>query len=125
MIRKLNLVEYECHQDSYTWVYQAPKGYLKKPTIEFISYIMKLEYIFYNINGSNISHYCNLHNLLIERNQLIELTENIKKLFLKSRIHFRIRNFNKYLKGRKAQQRIIGFNMMLKIKTINLSFCML
>ena len=116
MIRKLNLVEYECHQDSYTWVDQVSKGYLKKPTKQFVLKLKKLELIFYNINGNNISHSRNLKKLLIERSQFIELPEDAKKLFFKCRIHFRIRNLNKRLKEQKAKQRIMGFKKMLKIK---------
>ena len=66
IIRKLNLEEYECHQDSYTWVDLVSKGYLKMPTKQFVSKLKKLEFIFYNINGNNISHSRNLKKLLIE-----------------------------------------------------------
>lgn len=47
IIRKLNLVEYECNQDSNTWVDQVSKGFLKKPKTEFVIKFRKLEAIFY------------------------------------------------------------------------------
>ena len=81
MIRKLNLVEYECHQYSYKWVDQVAKGYLKKPTKQFVSKLKKLEFIFYNINRNNISHSRNFKKLLIGRSQLIELPVDAKNLF--------------------------------------------
>ena len=67
VIRKINLVEYECHQDSYTRVDHMSKGYLKKPAIDFVAKLKNLEHIFYHINGNIISHCRNLHKLLIDR----------------------------------------------------------
>lgn len=39
LIRKLNLPEYESHENTFTWVYLISKGYLNKPETDFVNKI--------------------------------------------------------------------------------------
>lgn len=43
IIRKLNLKGFECQENSFTWVDQVSKGYLKKPSRSFLEKIKCLE----------------------------------------------------------------------------------
>lgn len=81
IIRKLNLQEYQCHENTHTWVDQVSKGYLTKPTSLFLDKIKALEVIFYKINGLEISNRPNLRQRLVQNSELVELPEEIKAFF--------------------------------------------
>lgn len=79
-----------------TWVDHLSEGGLTKPTDAFMNTVQKLEVIFQNFNPN--------HSLFISSKYiatLLDLTKdvecgiNIKKLFFKSRMYFRIRSLNK------------------------------
>lgn len=94
LIRKLNLQEYQSKENSFTWVDEVAKGALKKPSNDFLEKIKKLEKIFYIRNGDKISHDPNILQDLVQCSTSIDLADNIKSLFFKCRIHFRIRRLN-------------------------------
>lgn len=94
LIRKLNLQEYQSKENSFTWVDEVAKGALKKPSNDFFEKIKKLEKIFYIRNGDKISHDPNIHQDLVQCSNSIDLADNIKSLFFKCRIHFRIQRLN-------------------------------
>lgn len=110
IIRKLNLLEYESDESSYTWVDQVSKGFLKKPKSSFVSKIKCLDDIFSGENKDEISHRRGIHNHLMEKSKGVELSDKIKSFFFKCRIYFRIRDLNK-----KSKERIMGFKKMIKI----------
>lgn len=75
LIRKLNLPEYESHENTFTWV---SKGYLNKPENDFVIKIKSLENIFNNINKNEICHKPKLHHRLLQSSKSIELPDKIK-----------------------------------------------
>lgn len=115
IIRKLNLTEYQCSQNSCTWVDQISKGFLKKPTVEFLHKIKELDLIFNDVNEKEISHKPNLHKDLVEKSLHIDLPEKIKEFFFKCRIHFRVRHLNKNMKIKKDKLRLMANSKMHKI----------
>lgn len=115
VIRKLNLVEYECKQQSFTWVDQLSKGYLKKPTPDFLSKIIELESIFKKENGEEISHSPKLRQSLLKKSACVDLPDKIKDFFFKCRIYFRIRKLNKDLKIEKGKNRMMNQSKNSKI----------
>lgn len=116
VIRKLNLSEYESSENSFTWVDQVSKGYLKKPAPAFLEKINALEDIFNSYNKDEIDLKPKLHHCLLEASKSIELDDKIKGFYFKCRIHFRIRNLNMRLKVKKTKEKIMGCKKMLKIK---------
>ena len=73
IIRKLNLEEYECHENSYTWVDQVSKGSLKKPSNGFLNNIKLLESVFNKHDKSEICHDRFLRKRLIEKSRSIPI----------------------------------------------------
>lgn len=128
MIRKLNLKEDQCHENTFSWVHQLSKGHLKKPSSAFLSKIKRLEVIFSKITEENntenlnmkktvenITTVQNLHKQLVIHSRSVDLPEHVRRFFYKCRIHFRVRNLNKRLKIQNAKQRLIGNKKLLKI----------
>lgn len=67
--------------------------------------ILKLENIFKEINNNTLSfrnNYLKYHNIKCDN---IDVPENVKSLFFKSRLYFRIRNLNKILIQEKNEKR--------------------
>lgn len=115
IIRKLNLEEYQSHEYSFSWVDQVSKGYLKKPSPEFLDNIKRLEVVFESINGKEIDHHVHLKQRLFEKSIGIDLPDNIKSFYFKCRIHFRIKHLNRQIKIKKSKQRLMSNSKLLKI----------
>lgn len=82
-------------QSSYTWVDEISQGGLRKPTDSFINKINELNNVFNLINRESIliqENYIKHHTNLSDH---VDLTHDIKFLFFKTRMHFRIRALNK------------------------------
>lgn len=92
IIRKQNLAEYECDQNSYTRVDQVSKGFLKKPSSEFVSHLKQLETVFKSKIKSEILHKPKIRQKIIESSCHVNLPLDVKILFFKCRIFFRINN---------------------------------
>uniref|UniRef100_Q7M4J6 P element homolog (Lu-P1 element) n=1 Tax=Lucilia cuprina TaxID=7375 RepID=Q7M4J6_LUCCU len=112
IIRKHNLEEYQCRENTFTWVDEVSKGSLKKPSNFFLQKIKSLEVVFYNVNGREISHRTNLRQHLLNESSYVDLPERIKQFFFRCRIFFRIRNLNKHIKVQK--QVLMGKKKMIK-----------
>lgn len=114
IIRKRHLEEYESSENTFTWVDQVSKGYLKKPSTHFVNKIKGLELVFADMNKQEISFHRNIQKRLVERSVTIDLPETVKYFFFKCRTHFRVKHLNKQLKIQKANQRLLGYKKIFK-----------
>lgn len=104
IIQKQNLTEFQCNQNSFTWVDEISKGFLKKPSNQFVSNLKQLENILKEINKKTTSFDPKLQHTMI-----------LDSTHFKCRINFRIRDLNKRSKVMKAKQRIMGGRKLIKI----------
>lgn len=104
-----NLAGYICHKlknqnpsvavnplddSAYTWVNHLSEGGLSKPSISLMKTLKSCDDIFLKLNGEKLmvtSGY--IQNHLLEAKD-IEANEEVKKLFFRCRMYFRIRQLN-------------------------------
>lgn len=87
-------------EPSFTWVDHLSEGGLKKPSEKLMADLQELESIFNNVNLNRLlvrKGY--LTNLLTLASQ-VDCSDNIKSLFFRSRMYFRMRVINKELQDR-------------------------
>lgn len=92
-----NYIEKENQKSSYTWVDEISRGGLKKPSKEFLDKIIELNNIFNIINKDKLcvrKDYLKYH---VDLSEKINLSNEIKILFFRIRMYFRIRILNKNL----------------------------
>ena len=92
----------------HTWINHLSEGGLSKPTEEMMEYIKRLEFIFNNSNGDEqLEPGENFLGQLIGLAEDIPCDMKIKKLFLRARMYFRMRNLNRkiieYSKSKKRK----------------------
>lgn len=115
IIQKQNLTEFQCNQNSFTWVDEISKGFLKKPSNQFVSNLKQLENIFKGKNKKTTSFDPKLQHTMILDSAHVDLPLEVKKFYFKCRTNFRIRDLNKRSKVMKAKQRIMRGKKLIKI----------
>lgn len=95
--------------NSYTWTNQLSEGFLYKPTDGLMGNMEALEIIFNQLNGEKILFKEGFLKYMLEKSSHIECDSNVKLLFFRSRMYFRMKKLNKDLleqsfKKRKAKK---------------------
>lgn len=83
---------------TYTWINHLSEGGLMKPNENFLSKCRELNTIFEKINGNSLKICDNYIQEHIDSSRDIDLSENVKSLFFRCKMFFRIRILNKKLK---------------------------
>lgn len=83
----------------YTWSSHVSEGGYTIPSTAFVEQISQLEDIFQKFNGDDIIITKNYLKTLLELAQDVPVNGEVKSLFFRSRMYFRIRNLNSDLKN--------------------------
>lgn len=78
-----------------TWVEQVSEGGLSQPTPLFVSYCAELDHIFNAFNETSLICKKDYIKDLITLADNVECGDEVKKLFFRSRMYFRIRSLKK------------------------------
>lgn len=101
----------EKNQNSWTWVNEVSKGGLIKPSQEIMLKLKLLEQIFIKLNDKNINIRCDYlkyHFNECDKIDILEnMPENVKLLFFKCRLYFRLRMLNRCLRKEKNKKKKI------------------
>lgn len=104
-----NLGKPTSHDNGFvtTWIDELSEGGLYRPGEEFLKTIYKLETIFNKYNGIGLKSKTNYIEGLLEMSSEIEGSDNMKKLFFRCKMYFRMRNMNRNLTAVVANEKKI------------------
>ena len=132
ILKKLNISERSSTSSNYTWVDHLSEGGLVKPTEFFTTSVKKLETIFQNENGKNLTNGTNWLKRHWEKSRDINLSQDVKILYFKIRLYNRLKILNMQLqtsditkntKKRKLNKTINWKKLIIiNIKSINIDF---
>ncbi|KAL1488481.1 hypothetical protein ABEB36_014949 [Hypothenemus hampei] len=102
-------LKYSCLQSSSTesssWINHLDEGGLSKPSSTFMNTIVELNKVFIEMNGNDgIATGPNFMETLLLRSESIHCPDKAKRLFLRSRTFFRIKELNRSMKEKKARR---------------------
>nr|AAB31526.1 O-type P element protein {exons 0-3} [Drosophila bifasciata, Peptide Transposon Partial, 757 aa] [Drosophila bifasciata] len=115
VVRKLRLSN-ESTQSGFTYVDEVSHGGLIKPSDQFTATLKHLESIFINNIHNTIEITKDIKKKLLIAAKHVQIDNNVKQFYFKTRIYFRLKYLNKKLAIKNQKQRLVGNSKLLKIK---------
>lgn len=106
IIKKLKLQISTPDESVFTWVDQVSEGGLTKPDRSFTIKIMSLDNVFKQVHGETFDVEKKAIESCMNRSNDVDLPDNAKRLFFRTRLYIRIKNLNRNLaNAAKAKKR--------------------
>lgn len=93
--------------NEYSWVNHLSEGGLSKPSHDLMDQTAKLEQIFDRVNKETLHISKNYMANLLEQCKNVECSNEVKKLFLRSRMYFRIRRLNQAIQEKSRKRKML------------------